>query len=101
MKVDLTHFVNGGIGTHELKTGVAYDVLLNQEYREWLAARIRPLIRAHRLERGREDSVTGGVRSSALGRGTRPTTVGERAARAAASELEHVDLGAAAPAMLF
>lgn len=73
-----------------------------KEYREWLAARIRPLIRAHRLERGREDSVTGGVPSSALPRGTRTTTVGERAARAAgASELEHVDLGAAAPAMLF
>lgn len=73
-----------------------------KEYREWLAARIRPLIRAHRLERGREDSVTGGVPSSALPRGTRATTVGERAARAAgASELEHVDLGAAAPAMLF
>ena len=71
------------------------------EYREWLAGRIRPLIRAHRLERGRENSVTGGVRSSALGRGTRTTTVGERAARAAASELGPVDLGAAAPAMLF
>jgi DNA repair photolyase len=39
-----------------------------KEYRQWLAARIKPLIRAHRLERGREDPATGGVRSSALGR---------------------------------
>ncbi|MDM4764190.1 Rv2578c family radical SAM protein [Galbitalea sp. SE-J8] len=36
-------------------------------YRTWLAAKIRPLIRAHGLERGREDPVTGGVRSRALG----------------------------------
>jgi DNA repair photolyase len=39
------------------------------EYRRWLAERIHPLIRAHRLERGREDPVTGGPRSSAPGRG--------------------------------
>jgi hypothetical protein len=38
-----------------------------KEYRAWLAARIKPLIRAHGLERGREDPLTGGVRSSALG----------------------------------
>ncbi|MET3566230.1 DNA repair photolyase [Leifsonia sp. 563] len=38
-----------------------------QEYRRWLAGRIKPLIRARGLERGREDPVTGGVRSSALG----------------------------------
>ena len=37
-----------------------------KEYRKWLAARIRPLIRAHGLELGREDPATGGVRSSAL-----------------------------------
>ena len=37
-------------------------------YRRWLGERIRPLIRAHGLERGREDPVTGGVRSSALAR---------------------------------
>ena len=37
------------------------------EYRKWLAARIKPLIRAHGLERGEEDPLTGGVRSSALG----------------------------------
>ena len=36
-------------------------------YRAWLAARIKPLIRAHGLEREREDPATGGVRSSALG----------------------------------
>ena len=34
-------------------------------YRRWLGERIRPLIRAHGLERGREDPMTGGVRSSA------------------------------------
>lgn len=38
-----------------------------KEYRAWLAARISPLIRAHRLERGREDPSTGGIRSKALG----------------------------------
>jgi DNA repair photolyase len=38
-----------------------------QEYRRWLAARIKPLIRSYGLERGREDPLTGGVRSSALG----------------------------------
>jgi DNA repair photolyase len=36
-------------------------------YRQWLANRIRPLIRAHGLDEGREDPATGGVRSSALG----------------------------------
>ena len=77
------------------------------EYREWLSARIRPLIRANRLERGREDSVTGGVRSSALGRARlvddaagRPAG-SRRGAGGAGSELGEVDLGAAAPAMLF
>jgi DNA repair photolyase len=35
-------------------------------YRRWLSERIRPLIRANGLERGREDPVTGGVRSAAL-----------------------------------
>ncbi|KRC60594.1 hypothetical protein ASE14_06250 [Agromyces sp. Root81] len=38
-------------------------------YRQWLGQRIRPLIRAHGLEHGREDPVTGGVRSSALANG--------------------------------
>jgi DNA repair photolyase len=38
-----------------------------KEYRTWLAARISPLIRAHGLERGREDPSTGGIRSKALG----------------------------------
>ncbi|WP_022882728.1 Rv2578c family radical SAM protein [Gryllotalpicola ginsengisoli] len=32
-----------------------------KEYRRWLAARIKPLIRKHGLTRGREDPVTGGV----------------------------------------
>jgi hypothetical protein len=36
-------------------------------YRQWLAAKIKPLIRAHGLERGREDPLTGGVRSTAHG----------------------------------
>ncbi|MFF1877309.1 Rv2578c family radical SAM protein [Leifsonia sp. NPDC058230] len=38
-----------------------------KEYRQWLAAKIKPLIRAHGLEHGREDPLTGGVRSTALG----------------------------------
>lgn len=38
-----------------------------KEYRRWLADRIRPMIRAHGLERGTEDPATGGIRSSALG----------------------------------
>lgn len=56
-----------------------------KEYRAWLAERIRPLLRAHRLERGREDVVTGGVTSSAPRppRGIRP------------------DLADASPSMLF
>ena len=37
-----------------------------KEYRTWLAARIRPLIRAHGLERGVVDPSTGGLRSSSL-----------------------------------
>ena len=37
-----------------------------KEYRTWLAARIKPLIRAHGLERGVVDPATGGLRSSAL-----------------------------------
>lgn len=36
-----------------------------KEYRRWLAQRMHPLIRAHGLQPGREDPVTGGVRSSA------------------------------------
>ena len=37
-----------------------------KEYRTWLAARIRPLVRAHGLERGRADPASGGVRSRAI-----------------------------------
>jgi DNA repair photolyase len=37
-----------------------------KEYRSWLAARIRPLLRAHGLERGRPDPASGGVRSRAI-----------------------------------
>jgi len=36
-------------------------------YRSWLAARIKPLIAQHGLQRGYEDPVTGGVRSTVLG----------------------------------
>jgi DNA repair photolyase len=36
------------------------------QYRKWLAARIKPLIAAHGLQRAEEDPVTGGVRSAAL-----------------------------------
>lgn len=35
-----------------------------KDYRRWLAAKITPLIRKHGLERGQEDPVTGGVRST-------------------------------------
>ena len=35
-----------------------------KDYRRWLAAKIKPLIRKHNLERGQEDPVTGGVRSA-------------------------------------
>jgi len=35
-----------------------------KDYRTWLAAKIKPLIRKHGLERGQEDPVTGGVRST-------------------------------------
>ncbi len=35
-----------------------------KDYRQWLAAKIAPLIRKHGLARGQEDPVTGGVRSS-------------------------------------
>jgi len=45
------------------------NVYAPKAYRQWLGQRIRPLIRAHGLERGREDPVTGGVRSSALANG--------------------------------
>jgi len=38
-----------------------------KEYRAWLAQRIKPLIRAHGLQRGEEDPTTGGVRSNAIG----------------------------------
>jgi DNA repair photolyase len=48
----------------ELYAGGAYAP---KAYRQWLANRIRPLIRAHGLDEGREDPATGGVRSSALG----------------------------------
>jgi DNA repair photolyase len=49
-------------------------------YRAWLSQRIRPLIREHGLERGREDPVTGGIRSSAVaggGPGAMPDSAGE------------------------
>lgn len=39
-----------------------------KEYRQWLAAKIRPLLRAHGLTRGEEDPSSGSIRSSALGR---------------------------------
>jgi len=39
-----------------------------KEYRLWLARRIKPLLKAHGLERGREDPATGGMRSAALAR---------------------------------
>ena len=39
-----------------------------KEYRKWLAAKIKPLIREFGLERGEMNPTTGGVRSRALGR---------------------------------
>lgn len=36
-----------------------------KDYRRWLGERIRPLLRAHGLERGQEDPITGGIRSTA------------------------------------
>ncbi|WP_369798141.1 intein-containing Rv2578c family radical SAM protein [Agromyces sp. NDB4Y10] len=56
-----------------------------KEYRAWLAERMRPLLRAHRLERGREDVVTGGVASTAPRRTAAPSS----------------GLAAASPTMLF
>ena len=69
-----------------------------KDYRRWLAAKIKPLIRAHGLERGEEDPFTGGVRSSATG--TMRDAEGERrrAARDAAGTgviAEEVDAHAA------
>jgi len=46
-----------------------------KEYRQWLAERIHPLLRAHGLERRREDPATGGILSKAL---TAPATPGPR-----------------------
>jgi DNA repair photolyase len=37
-----------------------------KEYRQWLAARIHPLMRAHGLSHRREDPATGGIHSTAL-----------------------------------
>jgi DNA repair photolyase len=37
-----------------------------KEYRQWLAARIHPLMRAHGLSHRREDPATGGILSTAL-----------------------------------
>jgi len=55
-----------------------------KEYRKWLAAKIKPLIRSHGLERGAPDPSTGAVRSRALGRAqpadSRPLIAEESAA---------------------
>jgi DNA repair photolyase len=51
-----------------------------KEYRQWLAARIHPLMRAHGLEHRREDPATGGILSTALtprGPATTATPAGE------------------------
>jgi DNA repair photolyase len=70
-------------------------------YRKWLAARIKPLIRKYGLERGREDPLTGGVRSTALGR--MRGVEGERPRRSLiAEELSPLDaVGALAQPTLF
>jgi len=62
-------------------------------YRRWLGERMRPMIRAHGLERGREDPVTGGVRSSALARAAEAATVrGPTATDGATGELAPAEL---------
>lgn len=79
-----------------------------KEYREWLAERIRPLLRRHRLDRGREDVVSGGVASSAPRRlrgirPDRPQRLGSRTPATgtpAGTELS-LDLADASPTMLF
>lgn len=67
------------------------------EYRKWLAARIKPLIRTHRLERGREDPATGGPRSRALGYGRddtreRPALIAEELPPGPAAAVPHPTL---------
>lgn len=53
LKADLTHYISGGGGgSHEIKTGVSYDWLINDEYREWLAG-----ARRHILFDGRADRI--------------------------------------------
>ena len=52
VKTDLTHFSSRGVGTHEIKTGLSYDILMNDEYREWLAG-----ARRHILFNGRADRI--------------------------------------------
>jgi DNA repair photolyase len=59
-----------------------------REYRAWLAAKIKPLIRAHGLERGETDPGTGGVRSSAIG-GFRSKASGDSGPVAAGPAFAH------------
>ena len=51
-KGDVTHFANRGLGSHEVKAGVSYDLLMNDELREWLAG-----ARRHILFDGRPDRI--------------------------------------------
>ncbi len=44
------------------------DAYAPKGYRRWLAARIKPLIAAHGLDKAPEDPATGGVRSRAAAR---------------------------------
>jgi outer membrane receptor protein involved in Fe transport len=52
IKADVSHFVTDFAGSHELKAGVAYDWLINSEFREWLAG-----ARLHLLFDGRPDRI--------------------------------------------
>jgi DNA repair photolyase len=70
-----------------------------REYRAWLAAKIKPLIKAHGLEAGREDPMTGGVRSTALGQLRTPE--GERRPLPATSPSELKRLATASEPTLF
>ena len=56
-----------------------------KEYRRWLAAKVRPLMRAHGLERGIADPTHGSTRSRALARGAGRSALAAGAERSALS----------------
>jgi DNA repair photolyase len=78
-----------------------------KEYRAWLAARIQPLIRAHGLQRGVDDPIASGVRTSAIGMSRRAdgervagrSIIAEELAPAAALRALGESLGAGQPTL--